>query len=227
MNRLNSLSQLAQALQIPLALWQTQSLNHWSQTGSRSVSNPVNDYSGAEHQVIPGALRGYRVWRFQEDLLMAANWPLFWLPGKYTALCTRILAPHAHGSEEPSPVKDCTCGIYARHRPEDVNVTLGPIMGTIKAYGHVILGTEGFRAQYAEIEAISAPWGGLYTQGTMDYLSHKYEVPAFPSYQRLVEAFPPIPVGELLPEPLPTSEQFPELLKALAEALSRVPPSYE
>lgn len=93
----------------------------------------------------------------------------------------------------PSDDPDCkTCGFYALHNvrrlreavAQDMYIVPGAIVyGSIKATGIVIVGTQGFRAQYAEVEALAGP-------AAEPYAEH-YGVPWFPEgLQSLVESFP-------------------------------------
>jgi hypothetical protein len=100
----------------------------------------------------------------------------------------------AHGV----PSSDCPecnqCGFYALHtvgmfgdivhryipQPRPANL----VFGTIKATGRVIIGEFGFRAQYAEIEALAGDHAKPFAE--------TYNVPWIPGGpQELAEAFPP------------------------------------
>ncbi len=48
---------------------------------------------------------------------------------------------------DPPPAEECSCGLYAVSDP--VSSPGGPVYGEIKAWGRVIPGSRGFRAQYA------------------------------------------------------------------------------
>jgi len=180
------------------------------------------DYGPFEHQMVPGTLRGFRSWRvdpmgFQ---LQATNWPVVWHPGELVAECQtdrlRLLAmaslisydvqidPHV------APVKGCTCGIYATHEPGSRDTT-GIILGSIKAYGRIILGTEGFRAEKAQIEALAFrdmdPWIPQPYTKTLDlaFQARVQEgaladnIPLYPTMDTLLRDFPVVPVDHLLP----------------------------
>ena len=159
------------------------------------------DFTGSEHEVVPGALRGYRAWRYDQGLLQACNFDGFpWLPGRNEAVCARTPmnrlcdnpdCPSCRRCPGPTPVAECSCGFYAKHRPDNFD-SRGYVIGVIKAYGKVILGTEGFRAQYAEIEAL-APLTSLYPESLS-----QYKVPIL-TPGMMLERFPPISVKELLP----------------------------
>ena len=169
-----------------------------------------NDYGdrNSEREVVPGVLRGYRTWQFDGTHLVACNFDgVRWLPGRNEAVCMRdedckcihcdrvrkergTVARQTH----LAPQGDCTCGFYAKHKPGGYD-TRGTFIGIIKAYGKVILGTLGFRAQYAEIEALAIH----HVIGRLSGLA-QYEVPIFADPRVMVEQFPPIPVTELLPK---------------------------
>jgi hypothetical protein len=55
---------------------------------------------------------------------------------------------------------ECGCGFYAYHSGDVYYATAGPgcrVQGIIEAYGRMVLGTKGYRAQKARIVAICAP----------------------------------------------------------------------
>jgi len=182
-----------------------------------------DDFTGTEHELVPGVLRGYRAWRWYEGRLIACNWGEAWGPGRNEARCLRYKAcgvPECavcrsknHG---PIPASSCACGFYAKHKPGDYDPR-GSVLGVIKAYGKVVLGTLGFRAQYAEIEAISfVPH--LLVYGIEGTTSDYYQVPHFTDPRDMYEQFPPIPVDELLPESVSSVETD-------LTAYSAIPPS--
>jgi hypothetical protein len=93
----------------------------------------------------------------------------------------------------PSSGPDCkTCGFYALHNLRRFREAVAGHMyigtdaivyGSIKATGTVVIGTKGFRAQYAEIEALAGPDAGPYAE--------HYDVPWFPEgLESLARAFP-------------------------------------
>jgi hypothetical protein len=72
------------------------------------------------------------------------------------------------------------------------------IYGSIKATGTVIIGTKGFRAQYAEIEALAGPDAEPYAK--------YYDVPWFPEgIESLARAFPATTV-EGIDEPVAVAD---------------------
>lgn len=156
--------------------------------------------SSNERETVPGVLRGYRSWQLdgQLDGNVALLLPItgrrpVWRPGKNTAKCSYS------GLGHPAPYAGCTCGLYAMHTPSR-GIYNVPVVGTIKAYGKVILHEEGFRAEYAEIE-------GLILHPVSDtpllrkVLRLFYQVPIFNSAAELMYHFPPISVEHLMPAP--------------------------
>jgi hypothetical protein len=68
-------------------------------------------------------------------------------------------------------------------------------VGTVKAYGSVILGTIGFRAQYMEIEAL------VWSVPLVAEKAAAYGVPVVRSFEALVSKYPPSNVDELIGTP--------------------------
>jgi hypothetical protein len=81
-------------------------------------------------------------------------------------------------------------------------------MGVVRASGRIILGTEGFRAERAEVEALYySPIAevayerfhlGKDYYGMLHLLGEAYGVPVFDSWEEAVAAMPPSDVSELL-----------------------------
>lgn len=160
----------------------------------------MSEYGDVEQTMVPGTLRGYREWVPTRNGLQAINFPFIWKPGVNTAQCAGFgggRGLHALGLEgleglvHEAPVRDCTCGFYAKHIPLHPSET---IAGVIKASGRVILGTTGFRAQYTEIEALYSRWDA-------STMLDRYNVPIYRDFDAMVRDFPPISVQHLLPEP--------------------------
>lgn len=131
-------------------------------------------------------LVGYRGWTHRDGHLFGAHQQEPWPPGEITAeaICTMrrpkaeiILhnIPTAHFTDaerkitelveawaedwsdphEP-PNEDCSCGLYAKLRKADVSD--GAVHGRISAWGKIVKGAHGFRAQFARVS-------GLYLAG--------------------------------------------------------------
>lgn len=171
----------------------------------------------------PGVLRGYRCWRVTPNgRLMACNFDTEWDTGLNVGDCRYSTGDLGHGGRprhDPGefPKRGCTCGFYATyddsfptgsswgawgaaraaHRPDSLS-------GSIKASGRVILGTKGFRAEKAQVEALVVPYSDKSSPVALvaEHIAAVYGVPTFKSFAALMEAFPPVDV-EALVGPLP------------------------
>jgi hypothetical protein len=167
---------------------------------------------GVEIQVIPGTLRGYRAWRVDRDwrflglhntgLVSLSDSHYSWNPREpqraecllgFDCDCGFCRGCRKRKSHE-SPVVGCSCGYYATYDFDSYKQHVGTfgihIHGCIKAYGRISLGTRGFRAEYAQVEAV-------YGRGARA-AARRYRVPWFRSQGRMLEHFPPQDVTELL-----------------------------
>jgi hypothetical protein len=185
----------------------------------------VSDYEGSEQLMVPGTLRGYRAWRpFPGGLMsMVDSYP--WARHN-VARCARFggFAVDDH----IAPVSECTCGFYARHTLKGVENLYrnASVFGSIKAHGRIVLGTKGFRAEEAEIEALlldpikvkPGSLSGWYDGPTVvGLLQRAYVVPVYTDREELLKDFPPIPVDHLLP---PESAPEPWTSKSVTITLS-------
>lgn len=212
LKRQKLLNQLSLALQIPPSLLGGSSLNHWSQ----SVSS-LSAFSGSDQEVVPGVLRGYRAWMpyweytdvmRTEPRLRALNFLAAWTPGRNVAICQNQVNRVSHTAGVPVPHAYCTCGFYARHG-SFFGINIKPIVvGVIKAYGKVVLGTEGFRAQYADVEALSVDYLDAHAEQAAVSLEGFYQVPVYRTRADMVRDYPPISVEHLLPAPPPASQEM-------------------
>jgi hypothetical protein len=109
------------------------------------------------------------------------------------------------GPSHSAPAPRCSCGYYATYKLEDLYVyrdwtrIIDPpsfVIGTVRAYGSVMLGTIGFRAEYMEIEALARSRSSLVAEKAA-----AYGVPMVPSFEVLVSQYPPSNVDELIGAP--------------------------
>lgn len=165
---------------------------------------------GHEIQTVPGTLRGYRAWRVDRDwrflglhntsLLSLGRrlWsptapePAVCSPGVY---CQCGYCPDCRRRREHrSPVDFCSCGYYATYDPDAYRMYVNAfgtfVHGSVKAYGLISLGTLGFRAEYARVEAV-------YGRGARA-VARRYKVPWFRNQEKMLAEFPPPDVAELL-----------------------------
>ena len=171
-------------------------------------------YGGRQVGMVPGTLRGYRFWRFDDVkmLLFPAHVSRCgaWAYGVNVAMCDRYFLPtegrddHSRFGPQAPPRADCGCGIYATydhltyrsHLPK-FWINYGPVPsrlvhGSIKASGRIILGVKGFRAEKAEVEAL---WGWRSQLAAL-----AYEVPWFRTRRQFLKEFPSNDMSNLLEE---------------------------
>lgn len=174
----------------------------------------------ADPVFIPAEIRGYRMWALDRGIFApraAGSFGYFWKPGVNYAQC------YSNGNHEP-PDKDCRtvghgCGFYGWHTgfPDgfDNHVTF-PLLGVIRVSGRIILGTKGFRAQKAEIEAFAPALPRTGQWGLVQELADHFGVQAMPSGEDAFAAYPPDDLSALFPEPEPGLEDG---LKRMGAAL--------
>ncbi len=199
-------------------------------------------YGGEAVELVPGRLRGFREWKIvraaegEPPRLAAISartiWP--WTP-VIEARCHRADMGAMYAQFERAtmhdpldvPNADCSCGIYAKHKPMNLNPGHDRVYGVIEAWGKVELGTNGFRAQKARLVALGGaydqpngyavtarftdllrmdptPWHGGPNKDTLAQLGELYRVPTFPDFAEMWAKYPPADVDELLglpPEP--------------------------
>jgi hypothetical protein len=158
-----------------------------------------------EPALVPGELRGYRQWRCVGPQLLALNIAHGeWIRPELEAVCRRaIFCGHSVPAHQ-APDKACGCGIYGWYGPDSVwrqgYWNQGGVFGVIAVSGRVLLGDYGFRAQRARIVALAAD---VEVPGLREYWTSR-GVEVFGSRAKLIAAYPPDDVGELLGhEPAP------------------------
>ena len=165
-------------------------------------------------ELVPGTLRGYRGWRWDEGgrCLISTGFFHQWSPRQLQpdATCLRpdteafrlhaipgLLDPERLSFPpcRPSPLPECTCGYYASYAPRAYVdhgwlYSLDYLHGTVSAHGAIVLGTKGFRAQRVELDAL---WGRA------SHIAAKaYGVPWFATEREMLQEFPPSNMDELL-----------------------------
>lgn len=177
-----------------------------SKSGSSFYDN------GADPAFIPAEIRGYRMWTYRHDsgpLLRAVAMGYEWLRGVNKAFC-------AYNYDHEPPVKDCRatghgCGFYGWHTgfPDGFEDPIKyPVLGVIRVSGRIILGTKGFRAEKAEIEALAPALPRTMQADAVRDIAARYEVRYMPSGEDAFAEFPPDDLSSLFPSPLegPVSE---------------------
>ena len=151
-----------------------------------------------EHQPVPDAivpLVGYREWSIRTEpngrppRLLSLFHPTTWPHDEpFSAVCLRPVtwpdrsAPRIH---DAVPDESCRCGIYAFRRPQfdSLNGAAGPIVrGVVFGWGRYVLGTLGWRTQFARLVALLAPDRD---PELVDDLAAAYQVEAIPHLGRV------------------------------------------
>jgi len=168
----------------------------------------VSKYDGTETTMVPGTLRGYRVWRLTPHGLGSVSFTSYVWKRTERARCAHGYTSVGHHA----PVSGCTCGIYAKHTLEAVEYEFGTsslMYGSIKAHGRIILSDYGFKAEHAEIEALL--WHGQpirYVDPEGDLATALNSVPFYTDRGKFLKDYPPISVDHLLPEKAPSNRSM-------------------
>jgi hypothetical protein len=141
--------------------------------------------------------REWAVWRESDGTprLRSLFHPTVW-PHDRTlgAVCLRPLVWHGRSGMGHKGVPDalCECGIYAFREPEfeTLRGAKGPkARGVIEGWGRYVLGTSGWRCEFARVLAVLEDEEN---PATSVRLGERYAVPVVPSLRRtLAEFFPP------------------------------------
>lgn len=109
-----------------------------------------------EKPLVIGKVYGLRSFRPMENgeikpiSMMAVQSGFIWKEGINEAFCTT-------GKHDPA-VKDCHCGFYAfTNKNNTEHREYSYVQGVIEAWGTLVLGTKGFRAQKARILVLVEP----------------------------------------------------------------------
>lgn len=204
---------------------------------------PSKEYTG-ERSLITEPIIGYRIWFYKENesYLRSLNGER-WINAEMVAECkagdrhpTRYHYDHSHFNayfEEqedanlkflpmqvtkelaPIPSPNCSCGIYARYFPQDLDDLLhttsyhGPsVIGAILASGNVELGTRGFRAEKAKVLGVVVPYLDNFHKRDQKWFEDNFGIECFANLPQLVEKYSPSDLSSLLfPEVKSTSDE--------------------
>ena len=101
-----------------------------------------------EHGIALQCAVGWRGWNlFNPHYLQSGNW-IWPVKERLEAKCNHT----EHRENETVPVVDCSCGIYAFKRPEQVreqNYNHQQVLGEVSLWGKVVECRDGWKAQYA------------------------------------------------------------------------------
>ncbi|MGH2634841.1 MAG: hypothetical protein ACRDHU_01630 [Actinomycetota bacterium] len=133
-------------------------------------------------------LRGYREWALWRDgrgpRLRSLFHPTVWPDdGHLIAACLRPLVWRGGSGDEHMHVPDalCECGIYAFREPEfdTLRGAEGPrARGLVEGWGRFVLGTSGWRCQFASVAALLVDEDDPETSRS---LGRRYHVPVLDS----------------------------------------------
>lgn len=115
--------------------------------------------SAAAPEPFVGEVRGVRRFRVQnnETLTPLFGRPAPFRPGTNVAHCRAVMGPMLHHrGGRPAPAEECRCGFYAYYRDDldDYQFTFNTMQGVVEAWGKVITGNNGFRAENMRLVAL-------------------------------------------------------------------------
>lgn len=158
------------------------------------MSRAIEGFNAEETALFMEPFLGWRGWQWNSDTkrLCSLN-GIEWIPGEELhAYCT-----HTHGSQgdHKAPDPDCNCGIFSMKNVLDLHRHVGRgndrtlVIGTIKVWGDVIVGTHGFRGEYAMIDALYVPCSDA-EQQKAELMKFMYDIEGIktPGYLRSVMA---------------------------------------
>ena len=146
--------------------------------------------SSPDRDLVAGELRGYR----QFDLVDGRLLPVVHAQTGPWAVEQRAVC--ALDGSHRAPVRGCTCGLYAMHRPGSATVSLGAANAVVAASGRVVLADRGFRAERARVEAVALPatvrWSPRSAARTRAALASAYPgTDVYGSTRRMLRDHPP------------------------------------
>jgi hypothetical protein len=185
----------------------------------------------AGRALVPGSLRGYRMWRLLGrrthvpdgalPLTSVTRRRVVWAPS-LTARCrpsdTGIPGPWSPALDgaHDAPQAGCGCGIYGWYAPTDTGMVRARVFGVVQASGLILMGEQGFRAGTVKI-------GGVVTRNRrVTVACTRAGIPVYRRRRDLLRDFPPEDLSSLLgdthgPEPAPAAApQVPLLFDGLA-----------
>lgn len=123
------------------------------------MAGAIEGFNAPETKLYAEPFLGWRGWLWQpvSKRLVSLN-GVPWEPGEELHAECRGGVPKRHSSPDPN----CNCGIFSMMRPEDLQRHVrvenrNTVIGTIKVWGDVIVGSHGYRAEYAMIDSLYVP----------------------------------------------------------------------
>lgn len=130
-----------------------------------------------DEPLLPGVVQGFRTWGLSLDPsgtpgLMGSGETRWQQGGEATvASCVPPRGfESTHPQDEPAPVGDCSCGLYASHpwardpnadflRVDGMGLEPDEVFGVVEAWGRIEVHADGFRAEFARPIALFARTG--------------------------------------------------------------------
>jgi hypothetical protein len=151
----------------------------------------TKEFGARKHKL--GSLYGLRAWRAVDTrLLPVTSAPYTWLTGTNTALCmTEQLSGRQQPDNHELIALNCGCGFWAyytgrvlQHYPAGQTV-----MGIIEGFGRVVVGTLGFRCEYAIIRCLIAPETNSRVKDFPTLADH-YQLPVYATAEAALRDWP-------------------------------------
>lgn len=107
------------------------------------------------------AVLGFRAWQVRVDGVLGAMVAgALWVPGRNEAVCSPGLSP-PRGARHNAPHPGCGCGLNAYFAlVQELRAAEFVAIGAIAAWGEIDVYAAGFRAQFAQVIALSFPASG-------------------------------------------------------------------
>lgn len=164
-------------------------------------------------ELVVGAVRGFRWWRVGQGGWLLSPWRgrERWEPHLNQARCLfrrRLMRWQESNQLHPSgaPVATCDCGFYGLHGlprirdrmvgfsweigVESSGARHGLVFGVVQAHGRVVVGTQGWRGEFARPLALL--WGPeAELDGRLSSIVDRYEIPVVRSIDALVREWGP------------------------------------
>lgn len=132
---------------------------------------------------------GFRSWRIANGHLQSPYIPCRWDGRTMRAVCydaNRVLTRGEGWLDEPhdSPHPDCRCGIYAYHSP-GARSYYGEVWwceGVVAAWGRLEVHADGYRAEFARVEALGVPdLGNPRLEQAVEAIGRELGLPVMPA----------------------------------------------
>jgi hypothetical protein len=163
-------------------------------------------------------LRGFRWWRVGLGGWLFSPWresrPWARTRNRATCLASRRLFGWSEASSHPrgAPDEGCQCGFYGLHEypfrhhgpvrfvwelDTDFSGSGGLVLGVAEASGRVLLGTNGWRAEFAAPQALYVS-PSAFPSPDVEAVRYRYDMPVYRNFEAMSAEWGPGDVRELL-----------------------------